>query len=106
MKCFANRQNGGRPQLSFACNNVKVPTHCSGGVKFYCHGFITAVSGEMCPASIHRHRHRSSVGGSLRGGQHERTQRGKNRNSLYFAASRRGEQHGQNRVRRRNASLT
>jgi len=36
----------------------KVPTHysSSGGVKFYYLGFTAAVSGEMCPASIHRHR--------------------------------------------------
>jgi len=36
--------------------SIKIPTHCSGGVKFYCLGFTAAVSGEMCPASIHRHR--------------------------------------------------
>jgi len=33
---------------------IKVPTHCSGGVKFFCLGFTPSV--EMCPAAIHRHR--------------------------------------------------
>jgi len=39
-------------------NTLKVQKHCSGGggVKFYCLGFTAMVSGEMCPAAIHRHR--------------------------------------------------
>jgi len=34
----------------------KVPTHCSGGVKFYCLGFTAVVSGEMCPVGCSNHR--------------------------------------------------